>query len=96
MDRKPRKRGNDFRRNIGKQEVTVVQVVTTVERKGEKYLKAVATKRLSKKDIAKVLNGRLADNTTLITDKHPSSRAFSKENLTLKHKTLLAKDHPCR
>jgi len=93
LDRKPRKRGNDFSRNIGKQEVTVVQVVTAVERKGEKYLKAVATKRLSKKDIAKVLDGRLADNTTLITDKHPSYKAFAKGNPVIKHKALLAKDH---
>ncbi len=93
LDRKPRKRGNDFKRNVGKEEVTVVQVVTAIERKGEKYLKAVASKRLSKKDIAKVLDGKLADNTTLITDKHPSFKAFAKDNPGIKHKTLLAKDH---
>lgn len=54
LDRKPRKRGNDFKRNMGKGEVTVVQVVTAVERNGEKYLKAVISKHLSKKEIAKV------------------------------------------
>ena len=93
LDRKPRKRGNDFKRNIGKEEVTVVQIVTAVERKGEKYLKAVASKRLSKEEITKALDGKLAKNTTLITDKHPSFKAFAKDNPDIKHKALLAKDH---
>ena len=78
---------------MGKEDVTVVQVVTAVERKGEKYLKAVASKRLSRKEIAKVLDGKLADNTTLITDKHPSFKAFAKDNPDIKHKALLAKEH---
>jgi len=39
LERSPRKRGSDFKRNQGKEEVTVVQVVTAVERKGRKYLK---------------------------------------------------------
>ncbi len=93
IERKARKRGSDFKRNIGKDKVTTVQVVTAVQRNGEKYLKAVETKRLSKEDIAKVFDGKLAGNTTLITDKHPSFRAFAKDNPTIKHKALLAKDH---
>jgi len=93
LDRKPRKRANDFKRNQGKEDVTVVQIVTAVERKGNKYLKAVATKRLSKKDIAKALDGKLADNTILITDKHPSYKAYAKAYPSIKHKALLAKDH---
>ena len=35
----------------------------------------------------------MADSTTLITDKHPSYKAFAKSNPGIKHKTLLAKDH---
>lgn len=93
LTRKPRKRGNDFKRNQGKEEVTVVQVVTAVERNGNKYLKAVESKRLSKEEITKALDGKLADNTTFITDKHPSYKAFAKDNPTIKHKALLAKDH---
>ncbi len=65
---------------MGKEEVTVVQVVTAVERKGEKYLKAVASKRLSKEEISKALDGKLAYGATLITDKHPSYKAFAKDN----------------
>ena len=93
LDRAARKRGNDFIRNMGKEEVTVVQVVTAVERKGEKYLKAVASKRLSKEEILKALDGKLAYGATLITDKHPSYKAFAKDNPSIKHKALLAKDH---
>ncbi|MCD4811986.1 IS1595 family transposase [bacterium] len=93
LDREPRKRGNDFVRNMGKEDVTVVQVVTAVERNGEKYLKAVVSKRLSKEEITKALDGKLAGNTTLFTDKHPSYKAFAKDNPSINHKALLAKDH---
>ena len=57
------------------------------------YLKAIVSKRLSKQEIEKALDGRLADHTTLITDEHPSYKAFAKDNPTIKHKALLAKDH---
>ena len=93
LERRPRKRGTDFKRNQNTDEITTVQVVTAVQRNGDKYLKTVASKRLSKKQIAKVFDGKLADNTTLITDKHPSYKAFVKDNPTIKHKSLLAKDH---
>jgi len=93
LERKARKRGTDFKRNQDTNEITTVQVVTAVQRNGEKYLKAVASKRLSKAQISKVFDGKLAENTTLITDKHPSYKAFVKDNPTIKHKALLAKEH---
>ena len=93
LTRKPRKRSSDFKRNQGKETVTTVQVVTAVSRNGEKILKAVESKRLNKKEIASVLDGKIADNSTLITDKHPSYKAYVKDNPTLRHKRLLAKDH---
>lgn len=93
LERKPRKRGTDFKRNQNPDKVTTVQVVTAVQRNGDKYLKAVASKRLSKEEIAKVFDEKLADNTTLITDKHSSYTSFFKDKPTIKHKTLLAKDH---
>ena len=86
IDRKPRKRGTDFKRNIGKDKITTVQVITAVQRNGEKFLTAVETKRLSKEDIEKVFDGKLAENTILITDKHPSYKAFAKDNSIIKHK----------
>jgi len=93
LKREPRKRGSDFKRNKEKEDITVVQVVTAVERNGSKYLKAVESKRLSKEEIKKVFEGKLSENATLITDKHPSYRAFAKDNPSIKHKTLLAKEH---
>jgi len=56
LEREPRKRGSDFKRNIDDKDITVVQVVTAVERNGNKYLKAVELKRLSKEEITKVLD----------------------------------------
>ena len=93
LQRKARKRGNDFQRNTSPEETTVVQVVTAVQRNGEKYLRAVESKRLSTEEITKAFDGKLADQTTLITDKHPSYKLFARENLALKHKTILAKEH---
>ena len=93
LTRKPRKRSSDFKRNQGKGVSTTVQVVTAVSRNGDKILKAVESKRLSKEEIAKVLDGKLAENSTLITDKHPSYKAYASKNSTIKHKQLLAKDH---
>ncbi|GAB1417880.1 IS1595-like element ISSsu9 family transposase [Bacteroidales bacterium] len=93
LKRKPRKRGSDFKRNEASSEPTVVQVVTAVQRNGEKYLKAVESKRLSADEIAKAFNGRLKDKTTLITDKHPSYKLFTKKSPTLKHKLVEAKQY---
>lgn len=93
LNRNPRKRGSDFKRNRGKEDITVVQIVTAVERKGNKYLKAVESKRLSEKDITLALGGKLAKDATLITDKHASYKAFAKSNPSIKHKSLLAKNH---
>lgn len=93
LRREPRKRGNDFKRNQESGEITVVQVVTAVQRNGEKYLRAVESKRLSSEQITKALDGKLADQTTFITDKHPSYKLYARENQTLKHKSVLAKEH---
>jgi hypothetical protein len=39
------------------------------------------------------LDDKLADNSTLITDKHSSYKTYTKNNPSIKHKQLLAKDH---
>lgn len=93
LERKPRKRGTDFKRNEPSKETTVVQVLTAVERNGEKYLRAVESKRLSSQEITKALDGKLTDQATLITDKHPSYKLFAKENPSIRHRSVLAKEH---
>lgn len=90
--RKPRKRSTDFSRNES-EEVSVVQVITAVSREGGKYLKAVESKRLTNEEIELALKSKLAEVTTLITDKHPSYRAFGKNNTEIKHKSFVAKEH---
>lgn len=92
LDRKPRKRGTDFKRNLG-EEITVIQIVTAVERGGEKFLKAVETKRLTTEEVTKAFDGRLLEGTTLYTDAHPTYKSFAKENPLLNHKTFIAKEH---
>jgi transposase-like protein len=92
LDRKPRKRGTDFKRNAG-EEITVIQVVTAVERGGNTFLKAVETKRLTTEEVTKAFDGRLSQGTTLFTDAHPTYKSFAKENPSLNHKTFIAKDH---
>lgn len=95
LDRNPRKRGTDFKRNSkeNKEEVTVVQVVTALERGGETFLKAVETKRLTTQQIAQAFDSKLLEGTTLITDSHNSYKSFAKANPTIIHKTFIAKDH---
>jgi ribosome maturation factor RimP len=80
LDRKPRKRGTDFKRNLG-EEITVIQVVTGIERSGKTFLKAVETKRLTTEEVTKVFDGRLSEETTLFTDTHPIYKSFAKKIL---------------
>ena len=94
LTRKPRRRANDFKRNENKEEVSTVQVITAVERDtGNKFFRVVETKRLNKEQIAKALDGKIANGTTLITDKHYSYLSYTKDNDTITHKRLLAKEH---
>jgi transposase-like protein len=90
--RPARKRSNGFSRNEA-EEVSVVQIVTAVERKGDKMFKIVETKRLTEENIKEALDGKLQKGTLLITDKHPSYKAFGKTNTELSHKAIRAKDH---
>lgn len=80
LDRKPRKRGTDFKRNAG-EEITVIQVVTAVERGGETFLKAVESKRLTTQEVTKAFDGRLSEGTTLFTDAHPKPTNLSQKKI---------------
>lgn len=93
LERAPRKRGTDFKRNTGTDDVTVVQVVTAVERKGETFLKAVESKRLTSQEIDKAFGNKLAQGTVLVTDSHVPYKSYAKSNPRIKHKTFISKDH---
>lgn len=88
VQRPARKRSNDFKRITGDGKVTNVQVVTAVERKGKKYLKAVESKRLNEKQLMKALDKKIKAETIFITDDHPSYKAFAKKQDKLNHKTV--------
>lgn len=92
LERKPRKRGNDFKRNSQEYEDTVVQVVATIQDNGEKYLRAVVSKKLTKNQVKAVLDNKLAEDSILITDKSSSFKAFCKEKESIIHKTVLSSE----
>jgi len=91
LKRKARKRGTDFKRNTADKRVTTVQVVTAVDREGNKYLKAVETKRLSSSQINKAIGKKITKGTLLITDEHPSYKGFVKTKSSIVHKPINAK-----
>lgn len=94
LGRKPRKRASDFNRNVDKNVVSTVQVITAVERdSGKKFFKVVESKRLSKEQISTALEGKITNGATLITDKHRSYVSYIKDHEGIKHKRLLAKEH---
>lgn len=93
LKRPARKRGGDFKRNEKEQKNTTVQVITAVDNSGVKMMKAVETKRLTKQQISQALAAKLERNSTLITDEHPSYKAFAKDKKTITHKTFIAKEH---
>lgn len=83
LNRKARKRGTDFKRNTESKDVTTVQVVTSVDRESNKFFRVVETKRLTAKQISKVVSKKLDRNTIFITDEHPSYKSFAKKKKQL-------------
>jgi transposase-like protein len=77
LDRPGRQRAADFVRNDNKK-VTTVQLITAIDREGNKIGKAVKTKRVTGKDLKKVLGKKMPKECTLITDEHPSYKKLSK------------------
>jgi transposase-like protein len=93
LSRKSRKRSSDFIRNTGTNEVTTVQVLSAIDENNQTYFKAIETKRITAKDLKSTIGKKLAENVTLITDKHPSYRPFVKSKPTIKHKTVKSNDY---
>ncbi len=83
LDRKPRKRGGKAtKRGISDEQVAVI---TTCDRSGNRDMKVAAMGRIRKKDIDRVLQGKLSKVDTLCSDSHRSYTAFAKsENVAHK------------
>ncbi len=76
LQRKPRQRGGKAtKRGISDEQVAVI---ATCDRTGNKDLKVAAMGRISKKDIDRVLKGKLSKVDTLCSDSHHSYTAFAK------------------
>ena len=88
LDRPARKRSGDFERNKTAGEVTTVQVVSAVDRSGNKYFKAVATKRLTEEQLSQALEDKIQPQSLLITDEHPTYKAFVKKHQIANHKMI--------
>jgi len=87
LQRKPRQRGGKAnKRGISQEQVAVI---ATCDRSGNKDFKVAAQGRISKKDIDKVLYGKLTKADTLCSDSHRSYTAFAKSQ-KLEHKKFNA------
>ena len=87
LDRKPKKRGEKASKaGISNEKVAVV---ATCDRSGNKDFKVAARGRLSKRDLDKVLKGKLNKADVLCSDSHRSYDAFAKANI-IEHKKFNA------
>lgn len=87
LERKPRQRGSKAtQRGISNEQVAVI---TTCDRSGNKDMKVAAMGRISKKDIDKVLHGKLSKVDMLCSDSHRSYTAFAKSE-QVEHKKFNA------
>lgn len=78
LERKPRKRGEKASKaGISDEKVAVV---ATCDRSGNKNFKVATRGRISKKDLANILKGKLDKAEVLCSDGHRSYGAFAKEN----------------
>jgi transposase-like protein len=78
LTRTARKRGKAMKkRGIGKEQVAVIAVS---DRNHNLSLRASCFGRVTKKDIAKVLSGKISSNTVLCSDYHVSYKGFAKDN----------------
>ena len=87
LERKPRQRGGKAtKRGISEEQVAVI---ATCDRTGNKDFKVAARGRISKKDIDRVLKGKLSKTATLCSDSHRSYTAFAKSQ-QVEHKKFNA------
>lgn len=87
LDRKPRQRGEKASKaGISNEKVAVI---ATCDRSGNKDFKVATRGRISKKDLDKVLKGKLDKVEVICSDSHRSYDAFAKAN-TINHKKFNA------
>jgi len=87
LDRPSRKRGEKAKkRGISNDQIAVV---VTQDRKDSKELVVATRGRISKKDLDKILGGKIKSGSTLCTDSHRSYTAFTRAN-DIEHQKFVA------
>ena len=87
LDRKPKKRGEKASKaGISNEKVAVI---ATCDRTGNKDFKVATRGRISKKDLDKILKGKLDKAEVLCSDSHRSYSAFAKSS-AIEHKKFNA------
>ena len=83
MPRRSRSRDKEVSlRGISRQQVSIV---CATDRSNNATMKITGRGRINENDLIQAFDGVLASNATLCTDKHPSYRAYARENnITLK------------
>lgn len=83
IPRRSRSRGKEVSlRGISRQQVSIV---CATDRSNNATMKITGRGRINETDLTEAFDGVLASNATLCTDKHPSYRAYARENnITLK------------
>ena len=87
LDRPSRKRGGELRRRGISDEK--VAVIISCDRQGGKDLHVATRGRISKKDIARILDNKIKAGSTLCTDSHRSFTAFAR-SAKIRHKKINA------
>jgi transposase-like protein len=86
MTRPPRKRGKISKAGISDEQVAVI---ATTDRMGNKGFKVAKRGRITKANVAEVLDGKIEKVEVLCSDKHVSYAAYSNEH-QIPHKTIMA------
>jgi transposase-like protein len=90
IDRKPRKRGKGMfdakKRGITDEKVAII---ISHDRKNQKHLQVATRGRISEQNLKEVLDGKIANESILCSDSHPSYKAYAKTN-EIEHKTIKA------
>jgi transposase-like protein len=90
IDRKPRKRGKGMF-DVKKRGITdeKVAIIVSHDRKNQKHLQVATRGRISEQNLKEVLEGKIAKESILCSDSHPSYKAYAKTN-KIEQKTIKA------
>lgn len=84
LDRKPRKRSSD----VQKYKAAKVNILTATSREEGTLTVVIDAKKLSGKQAAKALEGKLKKDTLLITDENRAYNQVARDNKEITHKTI--------